>query len=116
MLRTSKEMEIELREGMRGGLGTIQIKHIFKQVDLSGKARLFAEITIPVGGSIGFHRHDREEEIFYFLSGHGRVTDEDVVKEVNPGDALLTGGGKGHTVENTGSEPLIFMAIILVYD
>ncbi|HEX3045176.1 MAG TPA: cupin domain-containing protein [Bacillota bacterium] len=115
MLRTAAEMAVEYRERMRGGNGTIVIKNLFKQGELKGKARLVAEITIPPGGSIGFHQHDQEEEIFYFLSGQGRVTDQEVVKEVTAGDAMLTGGGNGHAVENTGTDPLVLIAIILVY-
>ncbi len=115
MLRKKKEMIVELREKMRGGIGEIQIKNLFQQGDLKGKTRLFAEITIPVGGSIGFHQHEQEEEVFYFISGKGRVKDEDEWKEVNIGDALVTGGGGGHAVENIGNEPLVLMAVILVY-
>ena len=115
MLRRNEEMRVELREKMRGGVGDIQIKNLFQDGDLKGKARLVAEITIPVGGSIGFHQHDQEEEIFYFLAGQGRVKDQDDWKEVNIGDALVTGGGKGHSVENIGNEPLVLMAVILTY-
>jgi mannose-6-phosphate isomerase-like protein (cupin superfamily) len=115
MLRTKEEMLVEIRERLRGGEGTIQIKNLFKAGDLKGKTRLIAEITIPVGGSIGFHQHDQEEEIFYFLSGQGRVKDQDELKEVVSGDALVTGGGQGHSVENIGSDPLVIMAVILLY-
>lgn len=115
MFRSGQEMAVELRENMRGGQGTIAIKHLFKQEELSGKARLVAEITIPAGGSIGFHQHDQEEEIYYIISGKGNVLDQDVTREVGPGDAILTGGGKGHSVENTGDGPLLMMAVILLY-
>ncbi|HBF36690.1 MAG TPA: cupin [Firmicutes bacterium] len=115
MLRKNEEMTIEVRERMRGGVGEIQIKNLFQDGDLKGKTRLVAEITIPVGGSIGFHQHDQEEEIFYFVSGMGRVKDQDEWKEINIGDALVTGGGKGHSVENIGNVPLVLMAVILVY-
>lgn len=115
MFRNSQEMAVELRENMRGGRGTVAIKHLFKQDELNGKARLLAEITIPAGGSIGFHRHDQEEEIYYIISGQGKVLDQDETKAVGPGDAILTAGGKGHAVENTGVEPLVMMAVILLY-
>jgi mannose-6-phosphate isomerase-like protein (cupin superfamily) len=115
MLRTKDEMMVELRERMRDGKGTIRIKNLFQTGDLKGKTRLFAEITIPIGGSIGFHQHDQEEEIFYFISGEGRVKDQDEWKKVNVGDALVTGGGGGHAVENIGSDPLVLMAVILMY-
>jgi mannose-6-phosphate isomerase-like protein (cupin superfamily) len=115
MLRTKQEMTVELRERMRGGEGIVQIKHLFKDGDLKGKTRLVAEITIPKGGSIGFHQHDQEEEIFYFLSGEGRIKDHDQWKEVKAGDALVTGEGRGHAVENVGGDPLVIMAVILTY-
>ena len=115
MVHKAEEMAEELRESMRGGKGTVRIKHIFKADELKGKTRLFAEITLPVGGSIGFHQHDREEEIFYFISGQGRIDDQGVIKEVGPGDAMLTGSGNGHAVENIGSEPLLFVAVILMF-
>lgn len=116
MFRKTDEMELELREKMRGGNGIVQIKHIFKSNELKGKARMLAEITLPVGGSIGFHQHDQEEEIFYLISGKGRVNDQGTVKELKAGDALLTGGGNGHSIENIGEQPLIFLAVILLYD
>ena len=116
MLHTQAEMMVENRENMRGGKGIVTIRHLFQPEELTGKARLIAEITIPAGGSIGFHQHDQEEEVYYFISGKGRVLDQDVIREVGPGDAVLTGGGKGHAVENAGSEPLVIMAVILLFE
>lgn len=115
MFRKADELAIEFREKMRGGQGTIKIKHIFKDGELTGKVRLLAEITLPAGSSIGFHQHDQEEEVFYFLSGHGSVNDQGIIKEVGPGDAVLTGGGNGHAIENISDQPLIFLAVILLY-
>ena len=115
MLKTPQEMATEIREKMRGGDGNIVIKNLFQPEELKGKVRLTAEITIPAGGSIGFHRHEQEEEIFYFISGRGSVDDNGVSKEVGPGYAMLTGNGNGHSVRNVGSEPLVLLAVILLY-
>ncbi len=116
MFRKVDEMELELREKMRGGNGTVRIKYIFNADELKGKVRMLAEITLPVGGLIGFHQHDQEEEVFYFISGQGKVDDQGTLREVKAGDAVLTGGGNGHAIENTGNQPLIFVAIILLYN
>lgn len=115
VIRCSDEMEKEFRERMRDGNGTATIKNLFRQGELRGKARLVAEISLPPGASIGAHRHDNEEEIFYFISGSGRVNDNGVSRDVKAGDAMLTGDGASHSVENTGSEPLVFLATILLY-
>ncbi len=115
MIRRSREMETEVRERMRDGAGTVEILHVFRSRELKGHTRLFARLRIPAGSSIGFHRHDGEEEIFYILSGSGVVNDDGTSTRVGPGDAVLTGGGAGHAIENQGDEPLELMAVILQY-
>lgn len=115
MIKKSNEMIKEVKEQMRGGKGTVELLHIFKQDELTGKARLCAKITINPGCSIGLHEHVNEEEIFYILKGNGIVEDNGVKKEISAGDAILTGGGATHSAENTGNEPLEMMAVILLY-
>ena len=59
--------------------------------------------------------HEGEEEVFYILSGTGLVTEQGVTSTVGPGDAVLTSGGGGHSIENRSAEPLEFIATILLY-
>ncbi len=115
MLRRAEEMEKEIKEQMRGGKGSVEITHIFKQSELTGKARLVAKVTINPGFSIGLHEHVNEEEIYYIIKGKALVDDNGEKREVNPGDAVLTGGGAVHSIENTGSEVLELLAVILLY-
>lgn len=115
MIRKSHEMEKEVRERMRDGTGTVEVLHVFRSRELKGHTRLFARLRLPSGSSIGFHRHEGEEEVFYILSGAGQVSEGGVLTAVAPGDAVLTGDGGGHSIANPGPEPLEFMAVILVY-
>lgn len=121
MIKRSADMEKEVRERMREGTGTVEFLHIFRKEEMKGKARLFARLRLPPGSSIGYHEHDGEEEVFYILSGTGHVTDQGstsqagTVSEVGPGDAVLTGGGAGHSIANRGTEPLDLLAVILLY-
>jgi len=115
MIRRANDMVKEFKEKMRDGKGTIEITHIFKQDELKGKARLCAKILINPGCSIGLHEHVNEEEIFYIISGTGIVNDNGEIKEVQAGDAIITGGGATHSIENTGTQPLELMAVILLY-
>jgi len=108
-------MEREVRERMRDGTGAVEILHVFRSGELKGRTRLFARLRLPAGSSIGFHRHDGEEEIFYILSGRGEVSEGGPLSPVEPGDAMLTGGGAGHSIANPGPEPLEVLAVILVY-
>jgi mannose-6-phosphate isomerase-like protein (cupin superfamily) len=115
MIRKNLEMEKEVREKMRGGTGTVEILHIFRSAELKGRTRLFARLRLPVGSSIGFHRHEGEEEIFYILSGTGEVGEGGPSARVGPGDAVHTGNGAGHSIANPGPGLLEFLAVILVY-
>jgi len=115
MIKRANEMVKEIKEQMRGGKGSVEILHIFKQEELKGKARLCAKITLEPGCSIGLHQHDNEEEIFYVIQGKGTVDDNGTLSEVKAGDAILTGNGASHSIENTGDSTLELMAVILLY-
>lgn len=115
MIRRAEEMLQEVRDKMRGGKGKVEILHIFQRHELEGSARLCAKITLQPGCSIGYHTHDDEEEIFYIIRGIGTVNDNGKEDTVRAGDAILTGGGAGHGIANTGDEPLEIMATILLY-
>jgi len=115
MIRKNQEMEKELRERMRGGNGSVEVIHIFRSGELKGRTRLFARLRLAAGSSIGFHRHEGEEEIFYILSGSGEVNEGGPASPIGPGDAMHTGDGAGHAIANTGTGPLDFLAVILLY-
>jgi len=116
MVKREAQMFKDIREKMRGGNGEVEILHVFKQEELKGKVRLFAKLRLKIGCSIGFHVHDKEEEVYYILSGKGEVDDNGKIEQVGPGDAILTGNGAGHSIRNTSTEPLDFMGIILLYE
>jgi len=115
MIKTQNEMEREVRQPMHDGTGSVEILHVLKMEELHGHTRLFARLTLPPGSSIGYHVHKSEEEIFYILSGAALVNDNGKTRTVGAGDAILTGDGAGHSIENKGREPVELMAVILTY-
>lgn len=115
MFKEHEKMVRDIRENMRGGKGAVDMLHIFNQDEMQGKCRLFCKVTLNPGCSIGPHVHEDEEEIYYILSGNGIVMDHGVQKEIAAGQALKTGGGESHSIENTGSEPLVFIAAINLF-
>ncbi|HHW21873.1 MAG TPA: cupin domain-containing protein [Clostridiaceae bacterium] len=115
MVRRKSEMTVNLVENMRGGDGQTKMMPIFTKDELMGKCRLFNVITLEPGCSIGTHTHDKEEEIYYILSGKGVVDDNGQIVEVEQGDAIKTGNGEYHSIKNNGDVPLVFMAVILLF-
>jgi mannose-6-phosphate isomerase-like protein (cupin superfamily) len=114
MVIRRKDMKVELKEKMRDGEGTVRLIHL---LDAGGEknARMFAEITLNPGCSIGYHQHNSETEYFFIISGTGTVKDEGREIQVEQGDSIITGNGAFHSIKNTGALPLVFHAVIVTY-
>ena len=114
MIRKGSACEIEYREHMRDGDGTVQLTNfITGPEELCQKGRLFSKITLNPGCGIGYHVHENETELFYFIDGCGRVQDDETFYDVCAGDSMCTMSGHGHSVENTGDTDLIIVAVII---
>ena len=113
MIRKAQDQKVEYR-CIRGGKGETEMHLIAESVDeLYGKGRLFNRMIIQPGNSIGEHKHEGDNEIFYFLSGTGTYNDNGTIVEVGPGDVTVCNDGELHGLKNTGDVPLEFIALIL---
>lgn len=113
MIFTEAQMTEEVKKEMRGGHGEAHLHHILSGEHLNGKGRLFAQITLEPGNSIGYHEHHEESEVFYILSGEGTLSDNGVQKPLSQGQCAVCPDGEGHAIENTGTETLVILALIL---
>ena len=111
MITRNDQQQHGIREFMRGGKKYVQTTDL--SAKLPEKLRLFSVLTLIPGASIGYHVHENESEMFYFLEGHGRVQDDDETYNVNAGDSMATLSGHGHSVENTGDTNLVILAAIV---
>ena len=108
------EMNTEDKNKMRDGEGTAHLTYLL-DANSQKNARLFAEISLNPGCSIGYHQHNSETEYFFIISGTGIVNDNGKEVEIKQGDSIITGNGASHSIKNTGSVPLVFHAIIITY-
>jgi mannose-6-phosphate isomerase-like protein (cupin superfamily) len=115
MITRDGEMQAENRENMRGGKGAVKLEHWFKPEAFGAKVRLCTRMTLAPGSSIGSHTHEGEDEIYLVLSGSGLIQENGEWVPTAAGDAILTGKGGTHGVENNGTEPLVIAAVIILY-
>ena len=111
MITRKEQQNHSVREFMRGGKKHVQLTEL-SQV-LPEKMRMFNVLTLIPGASIGYHVHEGETEMFYFMEGNGRVQDDDQFLDVSAGDSMATLSGHGHSVENTGDTNLVILAAIV---
>jgi len=71
---------------------------------------IFRKRILKPGSSIGYHLQ-KEDEIYYVISGNGKMKMNGKVFPVKPGDAILTRPGSSHGIEpNAGNDLVILIA------
>ena len=95
------------------GKGILTLTKMSDYYDKPEKLRNFMLAELEPGASVGYHVHNNESESYYILSGEGVYNDDGEEIPVKTGDVTFTPDGHGHGIENTGSEPLKFIALII---
>lgn len=113
MIKRAKDLPSEVVAKRFGGKGEVAITRLLEMEQFQGKGRLFAHNKIKSNSSIGLHQHNGDFEVFYILSGEGIVDDNGAKAPVKKGDVILTGNGESHSLENTGSSDLEYIALVL---
>ena len=88
-------------------------ERIYRASPNLGKACFVVSKTIlhPMQETTG-HKHDGQEEVYQFVSGHGYMDVGEKTFDVNPGDVILIPDGDFHKVYNLSKyEDLIFICV-----
>ena len=108
-----RKAKIKVVEGLKGGVGKLEMHHILEPEELNGHGRLYALVRMEPHSSIGYHEHMGETEPYYVLSGHGIFIDNDKNRiPVGPDDVCLIECGQGPGFENDSEEELVMMALV----
>ncbi len=94
--------------GPHQGLGT-STGYVFFQ-DVPGLPFSFRKRVLHPGASIGTHPQT-EDEVYYVVSGTGRMTVDGRPFEVKPGDAVLTRPGSSHGLVQQGHDDLVLVIV-----
>ena len=73
---------------------------------------VFRKRALKPGSGIGYHEQ-KEDEVYYVLSGQGVMTLDGTPMDVGPGTAILTRPGSSHGLRQTGNEDLV---ILIAYE
>lgn len=69
---------------------------------------VFRKRALKPGSGIGYHEQ-KEDEIYYVLSGRGMMTIDGKSFEIGPGTAVLTRPGSSHGLKQVGDENLVIL-------
>ena len=69
---------------------------------------VFRKRAFKPGSGVGLHEQ-KEDEIYYVLSGKGTMTLDGKTVDISPGTAVLTRTGSSHSLKQVGDEDLVIM-------
>ena len=96
--------------GFKGGEGEALVR--IHQDDM-GKV---AQITLPVGASIGLHTHDTSAEVVYVIAGRGIVLEDEAPNGdpivVEAGTVTYCPKGHSHSLINNSDADLVVLGVI----
>lgn len=90
------------------GLGEIETK----TVHIDKKKMMLC--TVPVGGSIGYHKHEDSSEIFYVVSGNGKILCNGDTEDLRPGVCHYCPRFASHGLENTSEDEALVLFTVVI--
>ena len=106
MIIDFKDLELNVAANFKGGEGEYVSRRF---VDENNKIMLG---TLAPGSSIGYHSHDTDSEIMYFLEGEATVLTDEGEEKLKPGQAHYCPMGRSHSLMNRGDCDLKFLAVV----
>ena len=104
------DLEVNVATCFKGGEGEYVSRRF---VDENNKIMLG---TLEPGSSIGYHSHDTDSEIMYFLEGEATVLTDSGEETLQPGQVHYCPMGSSHSLMNCGTTTLKFLAVVPVHD
>lgn len=115
MLFKKEDLFVFDRTGVAGGQGVVEGAFSFTR-DQALPTHAVKEIgwlTIQPGDSIGYHKHEVNEDVYVIVSGEGIFKDNDGKESlVSAGDITIIRAGESHGLSNRGNEPLVLLNVI----
>ena len=112
MIIRAEDRKQTLTPNMRGGEGTVD-KRDSVLGEMPENAKMFAEIRLEPGCSLGVHRHTGEYEVFFFKEGEITLNDNGVERTMHPGDFAICYDGESHAIANRSDKSAALYAAII---
>ena len=75
------------------------------------KNLVLSSTLLHAGKQTTGHKHEGQEEVYFFVSGSGEMSVDEKRFNIKPGDIVLIEDGEFHRVYNTSQQDLYFVCV-----
>ena len=112
LIKKRKDMPRAPLPQCHGGEGTLDWIRILDGEDtVCGHLGFMHDDILPSGTSMGVHRHERDEEYHFLVSGEGVMILDDERFDVQAGDITAVYPGGSHGLENNSGRDLRILVV-----
>lgn len=98
------------RSGEHGGRGPIRFSRLLASSEFESGLDFVDLTVVPPGSTIGRHRHEGTEELYYIASGSPTIAVNGERRRLHSNDVAVVRDGQWHELVNdTGSDVTIFV-------
>ncbi|MFC1542189.1 cupin domain-containing protein [Candidatus Latescibacterota bacterium] len=98
------------------GKGDILFRRLWSNESFLTNWEFIDHCVLPPGTSIGYHQHNGIEEVYYLMSGSGRMTVNDVTTNVKTGDAIPCTLHDSHGLYNNSDRDIELLVIAVAME
>ena len=69
--------------------------------------------ALEAGGSVGYHKHVGEGEMYYIIKGHGEYQENGETMPISEGMTTMVYDGDSHGLQNSDDGVMEFLAFII---
>jgi mannose-6-phosphate isomerase-like protein (cupin superfamily) len=102
---------VRLVPGMNGGHGNVLYQRCLGPSTYTGPWAFMDHYIVPPGATIGRHKHEGVDEIWYVMNGEAAVTVDGETAHLGAYDAVPIRAKQAHAFENAGTQDLEFMVV-----
>lgn len=116
MIKNYLVTEKQRQESSHGGTGAVDLYEIWGNSDFKSNVDFIDRVVVPPGSTVGFHKHDNNEEMYIVLDGTGLMKIENKEVSISKGDMILNPVGGRHGLVNNSSENIDLLVVQINVD
>ncbi len=88
MIRNFLEAKKQIKDSSHNGEGAVELYEIWGKSDFISHCDFIDRQVIPPNATVGYHKHENNEEMYIILEGSGTMTIDNKKFKVKKGDMI----------------------------